>query len=64
MSIAFIFPGQGSQSVGMQNDLADGYAIVRETYDQASSVLGYDLWELVTDIHSTLPLQPSTVSAG
>jgi [acyl-carrier-protein] S-malonyltransferase len=45
MSLAFVFPGQGSQKVGMLAEFAD-VAIVRDTYAQASHVLGYDLWEL------------------
>lgn len=46
MSTAFVFPGQGSQSVGMLADLASGHDEVRSTFDSASGVLGYDLWEL------------------
>lgn len=46
-NIAFIFPGQGSQTVGMLSDLYDQYDIVRDTFSEASDVLGYDLWELV-----------------
>ncbi len=69
MSTAFIFPGQGSQSVGMQDDLADGYEVVRETYEQASSVLGYDLWELVSEgdeqqLKQTAVTQPTLLTAG
>lgn len=44
---AMVFPGQGSQSVGMLSELAEHYAIVQETFQQASEVLGYDLWDLV-----------------
>src|SRR6056300_561345 len=42
----FIFPGQGSQKVGMLAELADSFALVKETFAQASDVLGYDLWAL------------------
>ncbi|NVJ65893.1 MAG: ACP S-malonyltransferase [Gammaproteobacteria bacterium] len=44
---AFIFPGQGSQSVGMLADLADQFPIIEETFVEASDALGYDLWHLV-----------------
>ncbi len=41
--VGFIFPGQGSQYVGMGKDLYDNFDIARETYDEASEVLGFDL---------------------
>ncbi|NVK21735.1 MAG: ACP S-malonyltransferase [Kangiellaceae bacterium] len=44
---AFVFPGQGSQSVGMLADLADKYPIIEDTFVEASDALGYDLWHLV-----------------
>ena len=44
MLLALVFPGQGSQSVGMLAELAAKHEIVRRTYDEASSALGYDLW--------------------
>ena len=47
MSLAFVFPGQGSQSVGMQADLAEHSTIIADTYAEASEILGYDLWSLV-----------------
>jgi len=46
-NIAFVFPGQGSQSVGMLAELADIYPVVIDSFTQASSRLGYDLWHLV-----------------
>lgn len=49
MSVAFVFPGQGSQSVGMMADLARLDPVVRETFDGASTVLGFDLWTLSQD---------------
>ena len=49
MSLAMVFPGQGSQSPGMQADLAEHHPEVRETYAEASDVLGHDLWSLVQD---------------
>jgi [acyl-carrier-protein] S-malonyltransferase len=45
-TLAFIFPGQGSQKLGMLSELAEKYSIVQETFAEASAVLGYDLWQL------------------
>ncbi|MBL4623013.1 MAG: ACP S-malonyltransferase, partial [Immundisolibacteraceae bacterium] len=69
MSIAFVFPGQGSQSVGMQNDLASHHSIVEQTYAEASEVLGFDLWQLVTtgseeQLKQTATTQPALLTAG
>ena len=44
---AFLFAGQGAQYLGMARDLYDQFAVVKETFDQASSVLGYDLRDLI-----------------
>ncbi|MEY4357712.1 MAG: hypothetical protein RL469_1038, partial [Pseudomonadota bacterium] len=49
MTSAFLFPGQGSQSVGMLGELAAQQPLVRETFDEASTVLGYDLWQLASE---------------
>ena len=46
-NLAFVFPGQGSQKLGMLAELADKYPVVGETFAEASEVLGYDLWDLV-----------------
>ena len=43
---AFVFPGQGSQSVGMLSDMAAAYPVIEETFREASAALGYDLWAL------------------
>jgi len=69
MSTAFVFPGQGSQSVGMMNSLAESNPVVQETFVEASSVLGYDLWELVVDgsaekLNLTEFTQPAMLVAG
>ena len=47
MTFAFVFPGQGSQSVGMQDDLASAYPEVAETYAEAGDTLEFDLQDLV-----------------
>ena len=44
---AIVFPGQGSQAIGMLSDLAAEHPVIEETFAQASEVLGYDLWALV-----------------
>jgi len=69
MSLAFVFPGQGSQSVGMLATLAAAEPVVRETFDEASAVLGYDLWALCqhgpeSDLGATERTQPAMLAAG
>jgi [acyl-carrier-protein] S-malonyltransferase len=49
MKFAAVFPGQGSQSVGMLAELAEAYPVVKETFAEASEVLGYDLWALIQE---------------
>lgn len=44
---AFVFPGQGSQSVGMLSDFIPQYPIVKDVFSEASDALSYDLWELI-----------------
>src|SRR6202140_994308 len=44
--VAFIFPGQGSQAVGMGRDLAEKYPIARQTFEEADEVLGYKLSQI------------------
>ncbi|PCJ92207.1 MAG: [acyl-carrier-protein] S-malonyltransferase [Porticoccaceae bacterium] len=46
-SLAFVFPGQGSQKIGMLSELAEKYQAIADTFAEASEVLGYDLWDLV-----------------
>jgi len=67
LNLAFVFPGQGSQSVGMQADLPDTYKVARETYDEASNVLGFDLLDLVANgpaqtLDDTVNTQPAMVT--
>jgi [acyl-carrier-protein] S-malonyltransferase len=69
MSTAFIFPGQGSQSIGMMNSLAESNPLIQDTFSEASAILGYDLWALVTDgpaekLNSTDITQPAMLTAG
>jgi [acyl-carrier-protein] S-malonyltransferase len=47
--LAFVFPGQGSQSVGMLAGLADLYPQVQDTFSEASEGAGLDLWALSQD---------------
>ncbi len=69
MSFAFIFPGQGSQSVGMLAGLAVQHAQVTETFAEASEALGYDLWKIVQEdpaeaLSQTHITQPAMLAAG
>lgn len=66
---AMVFPGQGSQAIGMLSDLAPQYPIVEETFKQASDVLGYDLWDLVQngtaeELGQTQRTQPALLAAS
>jgi len=69
MSLAFVFPGQGSQSVGMMSALAKISPVIEATFAQASEVLGYDLWKRcqqgpVEALNATECTQPAMLSAG
>jgi [acyl-carrier-protein] S-malonyltransferase len=69
MSFVFVFPGQGSQSVGMLAALAAAQPVVRTTFEEAARVLGYDLWALVSEgpeaaLNATERTQPAMLSAG
>jgi len=46
---AFVFPGQGSQKIGMLVHLGQCSPVIRSTFSQASSILGYDMWALIQD---------------
>jgi [acyl-carrier-protein] S-malonyltransferase len=68
MKLAFVFPGQGSQSVGMMQSFGD-LPQVRETFAQASELLGQDLWKLVAEgpaeeLNLTANTQPVMLVAG
>jgi [acyl-carrier-protein] S-malonyltransferase len=68
MAFAFVFPGQGSQSVGMMAAYGDS-PIVRSTFDEASATLDQDLWQLVLDgpaelLAKTVNTQPLMLTAA
>jgi len=67
--IAIVFPGQGSQAVGMLKDLSDSYTQIKETFDEASTALGRDLWALAQDgpaeeLNKTQNTQPLVLTAS
>lgn len=66
---AMVFPGQGSQAVGMLAELAEQFPVVTETFKQASDVLGYDLWALTQqgpaeELNKTWQTQPALLAAS
>src|SRR5690606_18374936 len=68
MSLAFVFPGQGSQSIGMLGSLG-AEPLVQSTFADAMEVLGYDLWKLCqegpeADLNATERTQPAMLTAG
>ena len=69
MTLAFTFPGQGSQSIGMLAELAGDYPQVEATFAEASETLGYDLWKLAqhgpeSRLNATEQTQPAMLAAG
>lgn len=67
--LALVFPGQGSQTVGMLADLYAEFPLVRDTFSEASAALGYDLWALVAngpeaDLNETHRTQPALLTAS
>src|SRR5271170_6502006 len=69
MSLAFVFPGQASQSIGMMSALAKVSPIIEATFAEASGVLGYDLWQRCQQgpaelLNATECTQPAMLTAG
>lgn len=69
MTLAIVFPGQGSQSVGMMNALSADYPEIKATFVEASDALGQDLWRLVESgpvelLNQTQNTQPAMLAAG
>lgn len=66
---AIVFPGQGSQSVGMVSELYNEFTIIKDTYAEASDALGFDLWAMTEngpaeDLNQTVNTQPAMLVAG
>ncbi len=66
---AIVFPGQGSQAVGMLAELGEQFDVVRNTFAEASEALGYDLWALiqngpVEDLNQTFRTQPALLASS
>ena len=68
MKYAIVFPGQGSQSLGMLSDLSSNFSIVKDIYSEASDALNLDLWKLVQEdeeaLNQTENTQPAMLAAG
>ena len=67
--LAFVFPGQGSQKVGMLAELGEAYPIIKQTFAEASEALGYDMWELVqqgeqSELNMTETTQPVLLTSS
>ncbi|WP_346798790.1 ACP S-malonyltransferase [Halomonas sp. Bachu 37] len=67
--LALIFPGQGSQQLGMLRELAERYSVVGTTFEEASDALGYDLWQVVQEgpedaLNATACTQPALLASS
>ncbi len=67
--LALVFPGQGSQEIGMLADLAAVHPVIQQTFAEASGVLGYDLWALAqsgpeSELNKTAVTQPAVLTAS
>ncbi|WP_106477088.1 ACP S-malonyltransferase [Phytohalomonas tamaricis] len=68
-TLALVFPGQGSQQIGMLRELAERYSVVRTTFEEASGALGYDLWNVVQEgpaeaLNATACTQPALLASS
>ena len=68
-NFSFVFPGQGSQSVGMLKEPSEAYPVIKSTFAEASEVLGYDLFDLVMngpaeELGKTFKTQPALLTAS
>src|SRR5690554_6316879 len=68
-SLAFVFPGQGSQAVGILADIGAAESVVVDTFAEASEALGYDLWALTQQgpaevLNQTDKTQPAILTAS
>ncbi len=68
-SFGMVFPGQGSQAVGMLSELAERHAMVRDTFDEASEELSVNLWDITQkgtedNLNKTENTQPAMLAAG
>ncbi len=66
---AIVFPGQGSQAVGMLAELGEQFDVVKNTFAEASETLGYDLWALIQDgsaedLNQTFRTQPALLASS
>jgi len=68
MKYSIVFPGQGSQSLGMLSDLSDNFSVVNEIFQEASDAINVDLWKIVNEDQELLNLtentQPVMLAAG
>ena len=68
MSYSIVFPGQGSQSVGMLGELAENFNVVKEVFQEASDILSIDLWNMCQSdndsLNQTINTQPAMLAAG
>lgn len=67
--IGIVFPGQGSQKLGMLVDIAQEYSLIRQVYEEASDTLGYDLWKLISEgpaeeLDKTAKTQPALLASS
>ena len=67
MKYAIVFPGQGSQSLGMLSDLSRNFSIVKDIFSEASDALDLDLWKVVQEdedaLNQTKNTQPAMLAA-